>query len=550
MSGSAGARSEQWERSWTRRGVRRRRSRRCASAIGRGDVYQVNLVQHLSAPFDGDPAAARGAARGASAARARRRRLGDRLRLAGALPRPPRPARLDVPDQGHAAARRARRGREGRGRARDDRRPRAERPLARLRAGLGALARADGRARARRRRRTSSRRSRARCATTSASPSCSPRRSPAAPSRARRRSRRSTRSRALEPVGRGASMGALGTVRGNGDLELALTIRTFAVAEGRDPPLGRRRHRLGLRARGRDRGVVDEGAAAARRDRRAARGGRAVTLLAVAVGGRGVVDPDEPVLRADDEALLRGRAAFETMRVYGGSRSGSAEHLDRLAASAERLGLPAVNRLELEELARRRSTPRARRTRSSASSGRRRPPRSRSSASSPTTTRTCASGARLISLRGIRAEEPWLLPGVKSTSYAVNMAAEAEAKRRGADDAVFVDARRDRARGPDDEHLVAARAHALHALARPRHPRRRHARGRARARRRARATRSRRARTPSSELAGADEAFTSSSVREVMPVIELDGGADRPRPGRGRAAGRSADGAAGATLAA
>ena len=35
----------------------------------------------------------------------------------------------------------------------------------------------------------------------------------------------------LEPVGRGASMGALGRVHGNGDLELALTIRTFAVAE-------------------------------------------------------------------------------------------------------------------------------------------------------------------------------------------------------------------------------------------------------------------------------------------------------------------------------
>jgi para-aminobenzoate synthetase component 1 len=38
---------------------------------------------------------------------------------------------------------------------------------------------------------------------------------------------------ALEPVGRGASMGALGRVRGNGDLDLALTIRTFAIAEGR-----------------------------------------------------------------------------------------------------------------------------------------------------------------------------------------------------------------------------------------------------------------------------------------------------------------------------
>jgi para-aminobenzoate synthetase component 1 len=36
----------------------------------------------------------------------------------------------------------------------------------------------------------------------------------------------------LEPVGRGASMGALGLIRGNGDFELALTIRTFAIAEG------------------------------------------------------------------------------------------------------------------------------------------------------------------------------------------------------------------------------------------------------------------------------------------------------------------------------
>ncbi len=38
---------------------------------------------------------------------------------------------------------------------------------------------------------------------------------------------------ALEPVGRGASMGALGRVRPNGDLELALTIRTFAAVEDR-----------------------------------------------------------------------------------------------------------------------------------------------------------------------------------------------------------------------------------------------------------------------------------------------------------------------------
>ena len=37
----------------------------------------------------------------------------------------------------------------------------------------------------------------------------------------------------LEPVGRGAAMGAIGTIRGNGDFDLALTIRTFAVTGGR-----------------------------------------------------------------------------------------------------------------------------------------------------------------------------------------------------------------------------------------------------------------------------------------------------------------------------
>jgi para-aminobenzoate synthetase component I len=36
----------------------------------------------------------------------------------------------------------------------------------------------------------------------------------------------------LEPVGRGASMGALGTFQANGDFELALTIRTFAIVDG------------------------------------------------------------------------------------------------------------------------------------------------------------------------------------------------------------------------------------------------------------------------------------------------------------------------------
>jgi para-aminobenzoate synthetase component I len=37
----------------------------------------------------------------------------------------------------------------------------------------------------------------------------------------------------LEPVGRGASMGAIGSVAANGDFDLALTIRTFAIADER-----------------------------------------------------------------------------------------------------------------------------------------------------------------------------------------------------------------------------------------------------------------------------------------------------------------------------
>ena len=55
------------------------------AAIGRGDVYQVNLVQHLSAPFAGDPAGARGGARAAAAA-APRPLAGDGWAIVSASP--------------------------------------------------------------------------------------------------------------------------------------------------------------------------------------------------------------------------------------------------------------------------------------------------------------------------------------------------------------------------------------------------------------------------------------------------------------------------------
>ncbi len=62
-------------------------------------------------------------------------------------------------------------------------------------------------------------------------------------------------------------------------------------------------------------------------------------MCAVAVAGRGLVDPREPVFAADDEALLRGRSIFDARRVYDGRPFLLDEHLARFALSAERVGL-------------------------------------------------------------------------------------------------------------------------------------------------------------------------------------------------------------------
>jgi branched-subunit amino acid aminotransferase/4-amino-4-deoxychorismate lyase len=74
-------------------------------------------------------------------------------------------------------------------------------------------------------------------------------------------------------------------------------------------------------------------------------------VCAVAVAGRGLVDPREPVFAADDDALLRGRSVFETARVYGGRPFLLDRHLARFAASAERVRLPPPDAAECERLA-------------------------------------------------------------------------------------------------------------------------------------------------------------------------------------------------------
>ena len=246
----------------------------------------------------------------------------------------------------------------------------------------------------------------------------------------------------------------------------------------------------------------------------------------MAVGGRGVVSLDEPVLRADDEALLRGRAAFETVRVYAGRPFRLAEHLARMRASAGRLGIGFPD--GFEELAAEAldaaGAPDAmlRLYLTPGREGEGAPVRLALVSSLPDDLEDRrARGISLISLLGVRTEAPWLLGGVKSTSYAVNMAAEAEARSRGADDAVFVRddgivlegpvtnvwwRRGDTLFTPSlDLGILAGVTRAVLLEVAPEA-----------------GFQVFQGAYPLVELLDSDEVFTSSSVREVMPVVAVD----------------------------
>lgn len=249
--------------------------------------------------------------------------------------------------------------------------------------------------------------------------------------------------------------------------------------------------------------------------------------LAVAVSGRGIVDPAEPVLAADDEGFTRGRAAFETMRVYGGRPFRLTQHLARLAGSAERIGLGHPDAAELDQLValalEHARAPEAV-LRLYWTPG---PPGGLHRAIAvvgaiPAGLEEARErGQRLVSLLHPRRSAPWLLPATKSTSYAVNVAAEAEAKARGADDAVFVDCDGTVLEGPvtniwwREGVVLMTPSLEVGILA-----------GETRAALLELAGRDGRQVDegvfPLERLLAADEIFTSSSVREVMPVVELD----------------------------
>lgn len=268
-----------------------------------------------------------------------------------------------------------------------------------------------------------------------------------------------------------------------------------------------------------------------------------MTLLGLAVSGRGAVSPDEPVVHADDLGLLRGLAAFETLRVYAGKPFRMDEHLARLSASAERIGIPEVDHRELRELSAQALEAagvgdcvlRLYWTGGREGTGR---PFALALASPlpPDLEERRARGLRGIALTlpldTRQRSAPWMLAGVKSTSYALNMAAEAEAKRRGGDDAVFVSTDGWVLEGPvtnvwwrkgnvlytptlelgilagvTRKHVISAAAALGYEVAEGRYT--------------------------VEDLASADEAFTSSSVREIMPLVSLDGrpiGDGKPGP--------------------
>lgn len=232
-----------------------------------------------------------------------------------------------------------------------------------------------------------------------------------------------------------------------------------------------------------------------------------MTLLAVAVAGRGLLPPDEPVFAADDEALLRGGAAFETLRVYGGRPFLLDRHLERLGSSAEALALPSPEGAEdLVGLVLGAAPPdhvlRVYRTE-----------RVLLATASTLPDDLEAQRARGLTLQTVETSASDLLQGVKSTSYAQAFAARRSVD---ADDALLVSG--DVVRECTTANIWWRRGETLYTP----EPRAGVLPGVTRA--------FLLELEPAVEgtfvlddLRLAEEAFTTSSIREVMPVVAVDG---------------------------
>lgn len=246
-----------------------------------------------------------------------------------------------------------------------------------------------------------------------------------------------------------------------------------------------------------------------------------MTLLVVAVSGRGLVDPAEPVFRADDEALLRGAVAFETVRAYNGVPFLLDRHVARFRFSIDALALPPADGLEELAVLVVAAAPAEHVLRFY-----------RTGQVLVATAAALPDGLEDLRANGIRlasvdvgAPAP-LLAGAKTTSYGEAFAARREAERAGAEEALLVagglvlEAATANVwwRRGETIFTPATRAGVLPGVTRELM---------------LELVDAEQGAFPLESLAAADEAFTTSSIREVMPVVTLDSrpiGDGRPGP--------------------
>ena len=157
------------------------------------------------------------------------------------------------------------------------------------------------------------------------------------------------------------------------------------------------------------------------------------------------VDPETPVLRADDLGVLRGESVFETLRIGNGRPAFLDAHLARLAESARRLDIDLPHGwAELAEKAAAGVDDGVLRLVCSKGAPGSGPVGFALVTAVPEETRLGRErGVSAITLAlGVsadqRAQAPWLLGGVKATSYAANMASIRHARAEGAEDVIWV----------------------------------------------------------------------------------------------------------------
>ena len=161
------------------------------------------------------------------------------------------------------------------------------------------------------------------------------------------------------------------------------------------------------------------------------------------------IDPSAPALSVGELSTQRGDGIFESIGVVDGHAQETEAHLERLAHSAGICDLPAPHLGQWRQavaLAARHSPAGEAVIKLILSRGVEHGPAPTAWATvapAPDSTSAREQGIRVVTLdRGYGidtpARAPWLLLGAKTLSYAVNMAAIREAKRRGDDDAIFV----------------------------------------------------------------------------------------------------------------